>query len=92
MGVGSIGESLRPYEESDTFFSQDAGITWTMTNRDAHKYEFGDQGSIIVAINDEEYVDTVSFSTDEGKSWCVELAVGASGLCSLDFFYDQGPV
>ncbi|KAI9460351.1 hypothetical protein F5148DRAFT_260643 [Russula earlei] len=68
MGVGSIGPILRPYEESDTFLSTDAGVTWTMVRREAHKYEFGDQGGIIVAVNDEETVDFVSYSTDLGKT------------------------
>ncbi|KAH8994731.1 Oligoxyloglucan reducing end-specific cellobiohydrolase [Lactarius hatsudake] len=69
MGVGSIGGALRTYEESDTFLSTDAGVTWSMVRRDAHKYEFGDQGGIIVAVNDEEAVDFVSYSTDLGKTW-----------------------
>ncbi|KAH8982691.1 Oligoxyloglucan reducing end-specific cellobiohydrolase [Lactarius akahatsu] len=69
MGVGSIGGALRPYEESDTFLSTDAGVTWSMVRRDAHKYEFGDQGGTIVAVNDEETVDFVSYSTDLGKTW-----------------------
>ena len=69
MGVGSIGESLKSYEESDTFLSTDAGITWSMIRLDAHKYEFGDSGSILVVINDEESTDSVSYSTDFGKTW-----------------------
>ncbi|KAF5379399.1 hypothetical protein D9615_006570 [Tricholomella constricta] len=69
MGVGSIGESLLPYEESDTFLSTDAGVTWTMIRSDAHKYEFGDQGSILVVVNDEEGTDKVRYSLDLGKSW-----------------------
>ena len=69
MGVGSIGESLKSYEESDTFLSTDAGLTWSMVRLDAHKYEFGDSGSILVVINDEESTDSVSYSTDLGKTW-----------------------
>ena len=69
MGVGSIGPVLRPYEDSNTFLSTDAGVTWTMVLPEAHKYEFGDQGGIIVAVNDEETVDFVSYSTDLGKTW-----------------------
>ncbi|TFK37398.1 vacuolar protein sorting/targeting protein 10 [Crucibulum laeve] len=69
MGVGSVGETLNSYEESDTFVSTDAGVTWTMVRRDAHKYEFGDQGSILVAINDEEGTDSLSYSLDLGKTW-----------------------
>ncbi|EPQ56214.1 Oligoxyloglucan reducing end-specific cellobiohydrolase [Gloeophyllum trabeum ATCC 11539] len=69
MGVGSIGAYLQPYEECDTFLSTDAGLTWRMIRRDAHKYEFGDQGTILVAVNDEEGVDTIRYSTDEGRTW-----------------------
>ena len=32
MGVGSIGESILPYEEIDTFISIDAGVTWQMAS------------------------------------------------------------
>ncbi|OSD04902.1 Oligoxyloglucan reducing end-specific cellobiohydrolase [Trametes coccinea BRFM310] len=69
MGVGSIGDYLQPYEECDTFLSIDGGISWRMVRADAHKYEFGDQGSILVAINDEEVVESLSYSTDFGKTW-----------------------
>lgn len=71
MGVGSVGEALLPYEECDTFLSTDAGVTWNVIARDAHKYEFGDQGSILVVINDEDKTDTVEYSLDLGKTWCV---------------------
>ena len=69
MGVGSIGESLKPYDESDTFLSTDAGVTWTMVRLDPHKYEFGDSGSILVVVNDEESTDSLSYSTDFGRTW-----------------------
>jgi hypothetical protein len=71
MGVGSVGSALRSYEESDTFLSTDAGVTWTMVLPEAHKYEFGDQGGIIVAVNDERTVDYVSYSTNLGMTWYV---------------------
>ena len=69
MGVGSIGETLKTYEDSDTFLSTDAGITWSMVRLDANKYEFGDSGSILVVINDAESTDSVNYSTDFGKTW-----------------------
>ncbi|KAI0630633.1 Oligoxyloglucan reducing end-specific cellobiohydrolase [Trametes polyzona] len=69
MGVGSIGDRLLPYEECDTFLSTDGGIHWRMVQQDAHKYEFGDQGSILVTINDEEGADSVEYSTDFGRTW-----------------------
>ena len=69
MGVGSIRPMLRPYEDSNMFLSTDAGVTWLMVLPEMHKYEIGDQGGIIVAVNDEEIVDSVSFSTNLGKTW-----------------------
>ncbi|KAJ7113669.1 vacuolar protein sorting/targeting protein 10 [Mycena crocata] len=69
MAVGSIGNSLLPYEESDTFLSNDGGVTWNMIRMDAHKYEFGDSGSILVIVNDEEGVSDVRYSLDLGKNW-----------------------
>lgn len=69
MGVGSIGEYLKPYDECDTFLSTDAGLTWSMVADGAHKYEFGDQGSILVMVDDEEPTDKMLYSFDYGKKW-----------------------
>lgn len=69
MAVGNVGESLAPYTESDTFLSRDGGFTWEEVHKDAHLWEFGDSGSILVMVNDEEPTDHVLFSTDEGLHW-----------------------
>ncbi|PPQ80721.1 hypothetical protein CVT25_001841 [Psilocybe cyanescens] len=69
MGVGSVGENLLPYAESDTFLSMDAGVTWRMVSKGAHKYEFGDLGSILVVVDDEDPTDEIKYSLDLGKSW-----------------------
>ncbi|TFY78544.1 hypothetical protein EWM64_g5467 [Hericium alpestre] len=69
MAVGNVGEKLAPYDESDTFLSCDAGFTWEEVHKDAHLWEFGDSGSIMVMTNDEEPTDHVMFSTDEGLNW-----------------------
>lgn len=69
MAVGNVGETLAPYVESDTFLSRDAGFTWEEVHKDAHLWEFGDSGSILVMANDEEPTDHVLFSTDEGLNW-----------------------
>jgi hypothetical protein len=69
MAVGNVGESLAPYDQSDTFLSRDAGFTWEEVHKDAHLWEFGDSGSILVMANDEEPTDHVLFSTDEGLNW-----------------------
>lgn len=69
MAVGNVGETLKPYRECDTFLSRDAGFTWEEIHKDAHMWEFGDSGSILVIANDEEPTDRVLFSTDEGLNW-----------------------
>ena len=69
MNVGSIGESLSPYEESETSITTDAGATWQMASQDALKYEFGDKGSILVVVNDEDGMDSVRYSLELSKSW-----------------------
>ena len=69
LGVGSVGESLWEYKSSDTFLSTDAGVTWKMVSKGAHKYEFGDLGSILVIVDDEEITDTIKYSLDLGKTW-----------------------
>lgn len=58
-------------EDCDTFLSTDAGLTWNMVQEGAHKYEFGDQGSILVIADDEELTDHVHYSYDGGKTWSV---------------------
>lgn len=69
MAVGNVGESLAPYTDSDTFLSRDGGFTWEEVYKDAHLWEFGDSGSVLIMVNDEEPTDHVLFSTDEGISW-----------------------
>lgn len=69
MAVGNVGEVLAPYTESDTFLSRDGGFTWEEVHKDAHLWAFGDSGSVIVIVNDEEPTDHVLFTTDEGLNW-----------------------
>ncbi|KAF3481927.1 Vacuolar protein sorting/targeting protein 10 [Arthroderma uncinatum] len=75
MGVGNSGDSLKPYEEGNLYVSDDAGISWRKALDKAHKYEFGDQGSLLVAIFDEEkgnkkpFTDEISYSLNHGKDW-----------------------
>lgn len=69
MAVGNVGDGLTTYEEGDTFISSDAGLTWTVAQENAHKYEFGDQGAILVIVDDEDKTDHVHYSYDFGKTW-----------------------
>lgn len=71
MGVGSIGSRLLPYDESDTFLSTDNGLNWKMVEDGAMKYEFGDKGSLLVMVDDEDATDEMRYSFDFGKTWLV---------------------
>ncbi|KAK4540808.1 hypothetical protein LTR36_008885 [Oleoguttula mirabilis] len=68
MGVGNTGKSLGTYDEGDLYVSDDAGLTWRRALRRPHLYEFGDQGAILVAIEDEE-TDEIKWSLNHGKEW-----------------------
>lgn len=69
LAVGNVGESLVPYTDSDTFLTRDGGFTWQEVHKDAHMWEYGDQGSILILANDEEVTDHVSYTLNEGLTW-----------------------
>ena len=69
MGVGNTGKYLKSYEEGNLYVSDDAGLTWRKALDEAHKYEFGDQGSVLVAIYDEGPTEEILYSINHGKDW-----------------------
>lgn len=69
LAVGNVGEELAAYTDSDIFLTRDGGFTWEEVHKDAHLWEFGDSGSIIVFVNDEEPVDHAIYTLDEGLTW-----------------------
>ncbi|KAI9850164.1 MAG: vacuolar protein sorting/targeting protein PEP1, partial [Vezdaea acicularis] len=78
MGIGNTGDYLRPYDQGDLYVSDDAGLTWWKGQEGAHKYEFGDQGSVLVAVNDEETTDEIVYSIDHGHNW-IKADLGLEG-------------
>ena len=68
MGIGNTGEYLRSFDEGDLYVSDTAGLTWRRALKEPHLYEFGDQGSILVAIKDGE-TDEIKWSLNHGKDW-----------------------
>ncbi|KAF9995273.1 vacuolar protein sorting/targeting protein PEP1 [Modicella reniformis] len=67
MGVGNVGPYLLPWGECDTYLSEDGGITWKVALGHPHKYEFGDQGGLIVAVRDDNVPITLfQYSIDRG--------------------------
>jgi hypothetical protein len=69
LGIGNVGEYLTSRPEADTFISTNAGITWEQAKKGPYMWEFGDQGSIIVLVKEEEETDIVFYSLDEGATW-----------------------
>jgi len=70
MGIGNSGGYLRSYEEGDLYVSDDAGLKWEKAPLNGpQKYEFGDQGSILVSIYDGGPTSEISYSINHGKDW-----------------------
>ncbi|KAF2481104.1 glycosyl hydrolase [Neohortaea acidophila] len=68
MGVGNTGDYLRSRSEGDLYVSDDAGVTWSRALKDPHLFEFGDQGAILVAVEDGES-KKIKYSINHGKDW-----------------------
>ncbi|TVY42152.1 Vacuolar protein sorting/targeting protein [Lachnellula occidentalis] len=71
MGIGNTGDQLKDYTDGNLYVSDNAGLTWRLALKGPHKYEFGDQGSILVAIKDEhnDRTDEIRYSINHGKDW-----------------------
>ena len=69
MGVGNVGSHLTRKASGDLFMSRDGGISWTSIRKGPHMWEYGDQGSVIVIVEELGHTNIVSYSLDEGKSW-----------------------
>ncbi|KAI5369474.1 Putative WD40/YVTN repeat-like-containing domain superfamily, sortilin, Sialidase superfamily [Septoria linicola] len=69
IGTGNVGEFLGSKDAADTFITRDGGITWHMIAEGNWMWEYGDQGSIIVIVKEDEPTGKVMYSLDEGKTW-----------------------
>ncbi|KAI0165975.1 vacuolar protein sorting [Xylariaceae sp. FL1272] len=71
MGNGNSGGHLQDYWSSHLYVSDDAGKTWLKGPDGPHKYEFGDQGSVLLAIqhSKEANVREIKYSLDHGQNW-----------------------
>ncbi|KAJ4296183.1 vacuolar protein sorting/targeting protein PEP1 [Kalmusia sp. IMI 367209] len=68
MGVGNTGKYLtNKYTDGDLWVSDDGGLTWELALKEAHKYEFGDQGAVLVAVYDEGETDKIMYSLKHGR-------------------------
>ena len=68
IGVGNVGDTLLPYDQSATYLSTDGGITWEEISDKPYQYEFGDRGNLFVLASYEK-TDSILYSKDQGKTW-----------------------
>ncbi|WBW74203.1 sorting receptor for vacuolar protein, Vps10 [Schizosaccharomyces osmophilus] len=69
IGVGSFSPYLLPYEESQTFISRDAGVSWYRIFDSPYLWAFLDSGSLIVAVESMTPTNVIQYSVDEGRTW-----------------------
>lgn len=69
MGNGNTGKFLDKRAHASLFVSDDAGLTWTEALDGSHMYEFGDQGSLLVAVADKPNTKSIRYSLNHGKDW-----------------------
>lgn len=71
LGNGNTGKSLGPFADANLYVSDNAGVNWKKALDGPHKYEFGDSGSILVAVKDskKEDVKEISYSLNHGDDW-----------------------
>lgn len=71
MGNGNTGKALEKFADANLYVSDNAGLTWREALKGPHKYEFGDSGSILVAVKDSRKADITdfSYSLDHGEKW-----------------------
>ncbi|KAG0252396.1 vacuolar protein sorting/targeting protein PEP1 [Actinomortierella ambigua] len=70
LGVGNVGETLKPYQDGNTYITRDGGFSWTEVMKGPYMYDFGDQGSIILmAADDKEPTNILLYSLDHGLTF-----------------------
>ena len=85
MAIGNTGNYLSDYKQGNLYISNDAGLNWEKTALDGPQYyEFGDSGSILVAIADGSITNTLSYSVNHGKGWeSVDLGLDVQAIALL---------
>lgn len=90
MGVGNVGETLGRYKDGDTYITVDGGVSWKEVMKGTYMWEYGDQGSIIVIVEENTPTKFVYYTTDDGETWTKyqfndeEMLIGAISTVPSD--------
>lgn len=69
MGVGNVAESLYGKKDADTFMTTDGGISWKPVKKGSYMWRYGDQGSVIVIVQEDVPIRSIWYTLDEGNNW-----------------------
>lgn len=69
VAVGNVGEYLTSKADSNTYLTRDGGITWKEVKKGPYMWEYGDQGSIIVLVEENNPTNKIYYTLDEGETW-----------------------
>jgi len=69
LATGGVGEFLPTYDQLNTYFSRDAGVTWQEVAQGSTIYEFGDQGGIIIVADNINPTKSFKYTLDQGLKW-----------------------
>ena len=70
IATGNVGPRLSySPDETNTYLSRDAGLTWYEIAKGSHIYEIGNHGGIIVMANDHSATNLIMYSVDEGLTF-----------------------
>jgi hypothetical protein len=69
LAVGNIGTSLDEYKSGNMYLTRDGGKTWKEIKKEPHKWAIADYGGLLVLVNSEKPMTTLSYSWDFGISW-----------------------
>jgi len=69
MATGNVGEFLKPRNEADTFITRNGGVSWAWAAPGSWMWEYGDQGSIIAIVKEDEPTKSIMYTLNEGENW-----------------------
>jgi hypothetical protein len=70
LGTGNVGTYLRErLDEVNTYFSRDAGWTWSLFSYGSHSYDITNHGALVLLVDNVEATNQLVFSWNEGQTW-----------------------